>query len=184
VPIERAGSTLAAHGPSLHEETCGYAGGGKTYPSWHERASRVVRTLFPKTATMRDVLAVVWVTAWQMECCGEPFAVGDRVSWSVRNDPDVEWLTAALGADVGTTVTHAEEHHTDDGEDLPRLEGRVVTIKRAWGRFEPVNPGDSIHCPASGSERFLDVRESDGIERHAFSELSFNGWVVELDLEA
>lgn len=129
-------------------------------------------------------MAVVWVAAWQMECCGEPFAVGDRVGWTVRDDPDVDWMEAALGAEVSSTITHAEEHHADELDDLSQLNGTIVAIKRAWGEFAPVNPGDHVHYPVTGSERFLDVLTSDGIEKHAFSDLSFNGWIVELSLEA
>ena len=30
---------------------------------------------------MRAVRALVWVDAWQQECCGDPFAIGDAVTW-------------------------------------------------------------------------------------------------------
>ncbi|WP_308424467.1 DUF6578 domain-containing protein [Nocardioides albus] len=128
-------------------------------------------------------MALVWVTEWQIECCGEPFAVGDHVCWTVRA-PDVDWQRAALGAEISSAITHSVERHADDLDEVSQLTGTVVAIKRAWGEFAQRNPDDHVHYPVPGSQRFLDVPTSDGTEEHAFPELTFNGWVVELDLEA
>lgn len=126
-------------------------------------------------------MAVVWVAAWQMECCGDPFAVGDQVVWTVDREIDDDWFVAALGPDMASRITHAEEHHDDGQDDLPEVSGRVLTITRAWGAYGPQRPGDQVHVPVPGSHRFLEVRESSGLEKHAFSGLTFNGWIVELD---
>lgn len=39
----------------------------------------------------------VWMDSWQYECCGDPFAVGDRVHWTVH-PADLEFLAPPLGA--------------------------------------------------------------------------------------
>ena len=63
----------------------------------------------------------VWVDNWQMQCCGEPFSVGQQVSWTL-GDVDQDWLMAMLGADAQVSVDAAEEHHGG----LPGDAGRVV----------------------------------------------------------
>ncbi|MEI7055901.1 DUF6578 domain-containing protein [Nocardioides sp. CCNWLW239] len=125
---------------------------------------------------------MIWVSDWQIECCGEPFAVGDRVSWDVR-DPDMDWLKATVGDEIASSITHSMERH--EYEDvLSELTGTVVAIKRAWGDFAQLKPNDTCHYPVPGSQRLLDVRESYGAEQDAFPELTFNGWVVELRVAA
>ena len=42
----------------------------------------------------------VWIDAWQMQCCGDPFAVGDRVAWTVSNAVEREWLETLVGPEV------------------------------------------------------------------------------------
>lgn len=125
--------------------------------------------------------AVVWYASWQMECCGDPFAVGDRVTWTVEETVDDDWFAAALGTDVAARITHSEEHHSED-DDLTEISGRVLSIASAWGAYGPVNADDRIHVPLRGSARFVDVNETGGQERHRFPGLTFNGWIVELAL--
>jgi Family of unknown function (DUF6578) len=128
------------------------------------------------------VIAVVWVASWQMECCGDPFAVGERVTWTTDDEVDDEWFVGALGLEKASRITHSEEHHADRKDDLTEITGRVLSITRAWGAYGPRNPGGQIHYPLADSQRFLNVRESNGVERYAFSDLTFNGWIVELAL--
>ncbi len=126
-------------------------------------------------------LAVVWYSAWQMECCGDDFAVGDTVRWHLDDAPDPDWYDAALGPAVARRITHAEDHHPSDHE-FPVLIGRVIGIQRAWCGYGPTGKGDRVLSPISGSAWFEKVDESDlpgGRER---GELIFNGWVVEVDL--
>jgi hypothetical protein len=53
----------------------------------------------------------VWVDAWQMQCCGPPFADGDTVEWTLSPDNDLEWLDSVVGRDVAQTVDFSEDHH-------------------------------------------------------------------------
>lgn len=118
-----------------------------------------------------------------MECCGDDFAVGDEVTWHLDGEPDVEWYESALGADRAQRITHAEEHHPTD-EDFPEFSGQVLSITRAWCRYGPVGSDDRVHYPVPGSAEFQQVERSDGVERYAHTGLTFNGWIVELDLAA
>lgn len=45
---------------------------------------------------MDPSLVPVWVDSWQFECCGDDFAVGDRVRWTLQ-PADLEFLAPPLG---------------------------------------------------------------------------------------
>lgn len=48
----------------------------------------------------------LWVDAWQLQCCGEPFRLGSPVAWMVR-EADPDWLQAVLGAEATAGVDGA-----------------------------------------------------------------------------
>lgn len=125
--------------------------------------------------------AVVWYADWQMECCGEPSELGDRVTWTVEEADDREWLVAALGPDRGARVTHLEEHHAQDASRLLTMTGFVTKIAGAWCAYGPRHVGDDDSYPIPGSERFVDLCGSHDVEGQPASGQSFNGWLVELD---
>lgn len=127
--------------------------------------------------------AVVWVSSWQLQCCGDSFAVGGRVEWTVEDAVDRAWLDAALGPQQAARVTHTEDHHADH-DDLRRLSGRVVSILAAWGAFAPTEPDARTLSPVPGSARFVDVTEPFGADGRGFPGLQLNGWLVEVHEEA
>ncbi len=53
----------------------------------------------------------VWMDAWQLQCCGQPFNVGSTIDWTLAAPSDREFLASVLGDDLAGTVTHHEEHH-------------------------------------------------------------------------
>jgi len=57
---------------------------------------------------MASVVWAVLVKAWEWECCGEPFAVGDAVAWKLLVDPrrDEELPAAALVPDATAPGAH------------------------------------------------------------------------------
>lgn len=116
---------------------------------------------------------VVWLDAWQQQCCGEPFAVGSRVGWTLRDIPRGRFFDDVAGAEIAQRITHAEEHHGAVPEDAPVVHGLVREIRAIHGRFVRERdwaPGESrIVTSADGSD------EVEG--------LSFNGYVVDLDVE-
>lgn len=125
------------------------------------------------------VKALVWMAAWQMECCGQPFTVGDEVEWSLEDDPDREWLEAALGPELASRVTHEEDHH----DQLPTApaNGRVRAIRCAYGRYAPTPGDERVLYPVPGSAELSHVARVDGTEARA-SQLDFNGYLVDLEL--
>ena len=118
-----------------------------------------------------------------MECCGDPFAVGDTVAWTVEENVADEWFEDALGHGRAAQITHAEEHHSDDAP-LADISGRVLSITGSWCAYGPSTPGDRVHYPLQGSAQFVEVREAGGSDRQTFPGLTFNGWIVNLATDA
>lgn len=116
---------------------------------------------------------VVWVDAWQLQCCGEPFAVGSRVGWTLRDIARGRIFEDVAGAEVSDRITHAEEHHGGVSEDAPVVNGTVRRIQAIHARFVRERewvPGEA-----------RDVTSADGSDEVAG--LSFNGYVVDLDVD-
>jgi hypothetical protein len=104
--------------------------------------------------------ATVWVDDWQMQCCGEAFSVGDRVSW--RCAPvDGKWLTESLGPELARTVTHHEEHH--GGEGTEPLIGTVLSIRAVCRDLAP-RPGENprVLYPVPDTAVLTGVETADG----------------------
>jgi hypothetical protein len=78
----------------------------------------------------------VWVDRWQLDCCGEPFLVGSRVSWALWYGRDFEWLADVLGPEVTINVDASEEHH-GSGERAARTTGTVSRIIQVHCRYGP-----------------------------------------------
>lgn len=68
----------------------------------------------------------VWLTAWEWECCGDPFTTGDRVTLNVSREPD-PWLREMLGPELADDIAAVESHH--DGPGTDPLTGIVTAIQ-------------------------------------------------------
>lgn len=115
---------------------------------------------------------IIYYESWQLQCCGDPFSVGERVEWTCAK-PD--------GSDNrhGITIDFVEEHH---GDDTHWVTGTVTKIVAE--RSESPNNGlpvgydsvDVIHEElqyADGWESELDDDES--------TRRVFWGYIVELE---
>jgi hypothetical protein len=123
----------------------------------------------------------VWLTAWEWQCCGEPFRVGAEVLWPVVPASDVtgSWLAEPLGKEVARAITHYETHH--DEEPAPTIRARVVSIDAVYWELAPrpsEDPGVRYPVPKTG---VLERRQSaDGAELEIDGGPSFAGYIVEL----
>jgi hypothetical protein len=119
----------------------------------------------------------VWVDAWQMQCCGEPFGVGSRVSWALA-ERDPGWVTAVLGA--GVIVDAAEDHHGGVPGGTPPTAGTVTAVSAVHCRPAPA-PGQSGQAPrpAAPPAVFTPVTRADGRTRDRDG-LNFAGYLVHL----
>jgi hypothetical protein len=102
----------------------------------------------------------VWVDARQMQCCGEPFSFGSRVSWALT-EADADRLTTIVGADV--TVDVAEEHHGGVPDGTSPTEVTVTAISVVRCRYAPSPGGDErTLCPVRSSAVPTPVTSADG----------------------
>jgi hypothetical protein len=124
----------------------------------------------------------VWVDAWQMQCCGVPFAVGQEISWQLSQDVDTEWLTSVLGTDAAEAIRFSYEHHGRLPEDAPHTRGTVLQIKAAHSRYAPAagENARTLH-PVPGSGQLATVDSADGWDTVALNR-HFNGYLVDLDV--
>ena len=137
------------------------------------------QSLRPSSGSWRDagLVRTVWVTAWELQCCGDPFEVGADIAWSVAEAVDEERLSGAIGKMAGL-VTEAESHH--DGEDVRDLRGTVKRITAAWCRYRPTSRGARTLVPVPGSETFEPRERADGWEPED-ADFRFLGYLVEVD---
>lgn len=82
----------------------------------------------------------IYVEGWQLECCGDPFAVGERVAWCLTLEPDDDdlGLRSAQVTLAGGEVVHV----TSSGRGHEEVEVRVGDLTAAWAgpRPEPGQP--------------------------------------------
>lgn len=100
----------------------------------------------------------VWLSTWEWECCGDPFAVGDRIDFGIASREPDEWFTQTLGVDVARTIDAVESHHEDEFAD--RVSGVVTAVYAASQEYverrELRRPGhgappDAV-APAAGED--------------------------------
>jgi hypothetical protein len=94
------------------------------------------------TAHWSVMAMTVWVDRWQLDCCGEPFLIGSRVSWTLRYDRDFTWLADVLGPEIAIDVDASEEHH-GAAEDAVPTKGTVSRITQVHCRYGPHPMPDS-----------------------------------------
>lgn len=124
----------------------------------------------------------VWVDAWQMQCCGGPFAVGGEVRWTVV-DPDPEWLSDLLGPEEAAGVDAAEEHHGDRSQRATPRTGTVTGISAVHCRYAPPPDGDApVLHPVAGSATRTALPSADGWTPDE-GDRRFVGYLVRLALD-
>ncbi|MGC4946012.1 DUF6578 domain-containing protein [Streptomyces sp. DT224] len=98
----------------------------------------------------------VWIDDWQMQCCGEPFAPGDVVSWTLM-EVDPEDYVDLVGGERAEGIDFREEHH-GGGEGLPPVPLEVVSVVEVHCRYG-VPPGatDRVNCPVPGTTVLVPV---------------------------
>jgi hypothetical protein len=98
----------------------------------------------------------VWLEFWQVQCCGEPFRLGDRVAWTVRAT-DTDWLEVMLGTHVQPGVDAVEDHHGGVPEGTAPTRGTVTRIAAVHCRYAPRAGSDSHTSYPAGLRRVPDL---------------------------
>lgn len=95
-----------------------------------------------------------------MQCCGEPFRIGSRVSWTLA-EPDVDRLTTVLGA--GVTVDAAEEHHGGVPDGTEQTTATVTDISAVHCRYASSPGADArVLYPVPSSAVLTKVAAANG----------------------
>ena len=123
----------------------------------------------------RSQRCAIYISDWQMQCCGTPFKIGDAVGWLVCKYED-DWQDKALhGAE------YYYEHHSADWNKLYMATGIVDTIIARYCRYESLpNPNmkqGSIRYPVY--QKSVGITEADGWEAD-IDGLVFFSYLVEL----
>ncbi|RZS31391.1 hypothetical protein EV193_11482 [Herbihabitans rhizosphaerae] len=71
----------------------------------------------------------VFVEAWQMDCCGADFSVGDEVNWSLRASP---WYTAHLADVCPQWSVHGLVARTGEKTATVTYGGLTVLDELSW----------------------------------------------------
>ncbi|MBB6347202.1 hypothetical protein FHU36_003747 [Nonomuraea muscovyensis] len=90
----------------------------------------------------------IWVSDWQMQCCGDPFRIGSTVSWTLC-PADRDWLTRVLGEETAATIDWSEDHHSDPSADQLRVEAQVTHISAVHAHLERL-PDENAYHPVRG----------------------------------
>lgn len=119
----------------------------------------------------------MWLDAWEMDCCGDPFAVGDTVEWTVAS-PDPAWLLRVYGEEAGGLTDVVDRHETRDA--CYELRGVVRRIRAGHVHLVPSSPGQGGRVlPAGGVLR--DVRQATRFAP-APSGREHSGFLVDLEV--
>ena len=122
----------------------------------------------------------VWLDAWQRQCCGEPFKVGSRVTWSLADATDDEFSRHVL-PQGGPRISHREESHGNLPEGAPQTTGAVRAIRVVTCRYAPPNGSDGRTLyPVAGSAELTVTWSADGWEPEVDGR-RFVGYVVEIE---
>lgn len=125
-------------------------------------------------------MAVVFMEDWQHQCCGDPFAEGQAVTWTVRTDVDRARLSQVLGDDLAASVAAIVERHD---ESVASLAGTVERIRVVFCRYEETSddPDGVTHRPVVGTTVLRDVQQIEGRRGEWLDEeLEWVGYVVDV----
>jgi hypothetical protein len=123
--------------------------------------------------------ALIWAADWELQCCGEPFAVGDTVTWAASTaDGNRDWLATLVGPDLVQEISYLNTRHGPHPSEGPAIiSGEVLGIRAAFVKQKADPPDSTMFHPVPGSEHLKDVLRADGWEP-AIGARRFMGYVV------
>lgn len=122
---------------------------------------------------MEEKKCRVYYECWQMDCCGDPFAVGDWIEWTVVKAENLSSIV-----DLGKVDYFYEAHD----EAFFSLQGKVENIFILYQKYEPVTD-KTILVPIYGelikTKRAKDfVADEKGMQASAFL-VELSNFIVE-----
>jgi hypothetical protein len=122
----------------------------------------------------------VWIYVWQMQCCGDPFGVGQHVEFSTTPEVDREYLGVVLGDQRAAELTDYEDHHDLDVGPMSPLTGMVKSIEAISCRYGEGQ--DRTMYPVAGTTKVVRLDEATGWEDEG-EDIRFVGYVVTLQTD-
>jgi hypothetical protein len=105
----------------------------------------------------------VWIQYWQIQCCGDPFRIGQPVRWKAERGGAADGFTCAVvGDEIASTVTHFQEHHAFSDNDVIEIAGTVTAITAVYCAY--AKAADGVHYPVPGTAVLRERWEADGWE--------------------
>ncbi|MEV4426099.1 DUF6578 domain-containing protein [Streptomyces sp. NPDC049602] len=118
----------------------------------------------------------IWVDGWQIQCCGQSFAPGDVVSWTLL-EADPEDYADVVGSERAAGIDFREEHHGQEEGHTP-TSVEVVSIVEVHCRYgAPPGATDQVNYPVPDTTVLVPVKEADGWAK-ARPDVSFSGYLV------
>ena len=112
----------------------------------------------------------VFYAVWQMQCCGTPFSVGDKVEWTVLSNNAFN-----SPVDIGK-IDYCYDAHYAKGDKVLAFEGRVEEIKILYHKFIPSKDNKSL---IAVSGKVSDINYVNGWEDN-IEDMKVVGYVVSL----
>lgn len=116
-----------------------------------------------------------------MQCCGEPFLVGDLVSWPLAAAADRDFIESVLGPEQAALVTDAEDHHEAESVRHEPLVGRVSSIEAVFCAYAPSSPEATEMYPVLGSAVVERRERADGWEADKPDNKVFLSYLVDVE---
>lgn len=114
----------------------------------------------------------VYYEFWQMQCCGDPFKIGDTVKWPVVDKPQF-----SFGFEVLDDVDYVYEAH----DHIVKRFHFTGVVTRIWGvymRYEPSKEDPRFLTPVYS--KLFKTNFADGNNK-AVGDLELGGYVIELE---
>ena len=112
---------------------------------------------------------------WQMECCGDPFKVGDKISWYVvpANNQG-----KSLGID---NLDYFYDAHSNDEKNLCKLEGTIESISIHYIKYKLVyKEHHNMYVPIQNTNKIVKSNNSD-VKEFKIGEHEVDGYLIELN---
>ena len=115
----------------------------------------------------------VWIDDWQIQCCGDPFKVGDTVRWTA-----VPWKSPLSDDVYEGTIDYYYENHAGKDDRVFEITGTVTAITALYAMMAADSVKPKWKVPVSWQSTAVD--EADG-DNDDVDDLTFQAYVVHLD---
>jgi hypothetical protein len=108
-----------------------------------------------------------------MECCGDPFAVGDTVNWTLLEQESEQAVIDEAGRRQVLRCSHREENHGGVPDGAPVTRGQVTRLRAVYAEYA----GGMAQDPGFVREK---VGPVNGSESSDSPRCQFRGYVVDV----